>query len=171
MALFRNIVLLIAVVLSLVACDESSHKDTKIQNGVAYITLPPGYTKMSRDLLKTKFPHQTPSEGYGTADTTSSFVFTMTNNKVSEQGLSELGEMMRIQFSDYDPIISDIVVDKKKTIMIKVTTPASDGMIDNVMLFTSLGGKVFLASFNSMHGDKDRYYANGEEALRSIKWN
>ncbi|GDX03842.1 hypothetical protein [Buttiauxella sp. A111] len=170
MKLIRNIALSAMILLSAVACKDDSPQGTKVQDGAAYITMPEGYAKMSDKLLKTKFPQQTPKEGYATADTTSSFVFTLTDNNVSEEGLGTLKDMMKVQFDDFDPEITETVIDGRKSIVIKVTTPASDGEVNNIMLFTSIDGKMFLASFNCMSKDKEKFYSQGEKAMMSIKW-
>lgn len=170
MKLIRNIALSAMIVLSAVACKDDSHQGIKVQDGAAYITMPEGYSKMSDELLKTKFPQQTPKEGYATADTTSSFIFTLTDNDLPEKNLGALKDMMKVQFDDYDPDITEAVIDGRKTIIIKVTTPASDGEVNNIMLFTSVDGKMFLASFNCMSKDKEKFYSQGEKAMTSIKW-
>ncbi|WMY72939.1 hypothetical protein RHD99_15875 [Buttiauxella selenatireducens] len=170
MSFIKSVGISLLVMFSLSACSEAEPQGTKVLDGEAYITFPAGYTKMSDEMRKTKFPVQTPPEAYSTADTTAAFVFNKTATPMPEKDLPKFTEVMKKQYAALSPTFTDMDIDGHKVVVLKMTTPAADGNVKNVMMFTSLNGKLTIASFNTTEKNEAKYLADGEKALMALKW-
>ncbi|GDX08059.1 hypothetical protein [Buttiauxella sp. A111] len=170
MSFIKAVGVSLLVMFSLTACSEVETQGTKVLDGEAYIELPAGYTKMSDEMRKTKFPVQTPPEAYSTADTTAAFVFNMTSSAISEKDLPKFTDVMKKQYAPLSPTFNDMDIDGHKVVLLKMTTPAADGNVKNVIMFTSLNGKLAVASFNTTEKNESKYLADGEKALMALKW-
>lgn len=174
--------LVVCCTLPITACDNSKEaasdaaKRTQIADGKASIVLPVGYIKMSDELLAQKYPAANrPKEGWYVEKENGkvSLAFNLTQNSIKEAQLPEFSEVMKNNLAPFTPEVSSVTINGKKMQRITVTTPdAADpkGGIYNVMQFSSVDGKLMIATFNATADLKDQYSKAGIESLSSIQY-
>ncbi|OWF67088.1 hypothetical protein [Yersinia alsatica] len=167
----KSIFLLFAMVIVLAGCSDPEPTGTKVFGGKAYIDMPAEFTLMSKEMLATKYPQaNAPQEAYAVGDGSVSFAFSDTNNAIPEGKLGDVVKMMKTQFAAFKPTLEEKDIDGRKAYILTMDTPAADGTIKNVMLLTTIDGKLAIATFNSTEALADKYMTVGNNSLLSLKF-
>ncbi|MFW5389581.1 hypothetical protein [Yersinia sp. 2542 StPb PI] len=167
----KSVFLLFAMVVVLAGCSEPEPTGTKVFGGKAYIEMPAEFTLMSKEMLATKYPQQNaPQEAYSVEQGSVSFAFSDSNSAIPDGKLAEVVNMMKKQFAPFKPTLEEKDVDGRKAYIITMDTPAADGTIKNVMLLTTIDGKLVIATFNTTEALADKYIDVGKNALLSLKF-
>ncbi|AWH87351.1 hypothetical protein [Limnobaculum parvum] len=165
---------LISTALLLTGCSEESKVKGNILNGKASITLPDNFVRMTDSQLQKKYPSSNrPNEAYQVENGKVSFAFTLTDNSISEDQLSQAADAMTAQLEDFSPEVKEMQVNKHKAILIEMTTPNEDDAeheIKNAMLISSLDGKLLISTFNTTSDLEEKYLSIGKKALETLSY-
>ncbi len=167
----KTIFLVFAMVLSLAGCSEPEPTGTKIFGGTAYIEIPTEFTLMSKDMLAAKYPQpNAPQEAHFVEEGKVSLAFSATKNTLPDGKLGEVANMMKKQFAPFNPTLEAKDIDGRKAYLLTMNTPTAEGTIKNIMLLTTISGKLVIATFNSTEDLAGKYMDIGKDALFSLKF-
>ncbi|MBK5142343.1 hypothetical protein I2494_01160 [Budviciaceae bacterium BWR-B9] len=165
---------LISAVFLLSGCSEESKVKGNILDGKAAITFPENFSLMSDSQLQKKYPADSrPGEAYQAENGKVTFAFNLTENKISEDQLSLASEAMKAQLEEFSPELTEVKINGHKAVMIEMTTPDPDSddlEIKNVMLISSLNGKLLISTFNTTSDLEEKYLTVGKKALETISY-
>jgi hypothetical protein len=136
------------------------------------LSMPADFTEMSEDVMKVKYPlNSRPTQVYTNKETTVNFAFNFTANKIAESQLDAFAQQMKAMLANVNPKISKVKVDGRKAILFDFVTPAADTEIHNLMLATSVDGRLLLTTFNTTKEQAPEWLEVGRESLLSVKIN
>lgn len=149
-------------------------KQKPVLSGKATMLIPSQFSLMSSEMLNLKYPskgHQ-PSEVYTNNEGTINIALNHTQNKAGEENLAEVKKAMEGQFNrpPINFIKSEIrEINGSKVIVMEFVSPAADTMIYNLMVITSLEGRLIMITFNCTESHRKEWEPIGKRIIESIK--
>ncbi|MBW5470956.1 hypothetical protein GPJ61_24380 [Brevibacillus formosus] len=148
----------------------------KVLNDKVEILIPKGFTVMSEEMAKTKYPMENrPSLIYTDEKGSINIAFSHTETPIQEDSLiKDLKDPMKQAFSNMykdatwyrDEVIQ---INGKNVGVFELLTPAADTKIYNLIFFTELDGKMLMTTFNCTEAQMEEWKPLAQEILMSYK--
>ncbi|MGK5510271.1 hypothetical protein [Brevibacillus formosus] len=147
----------------------------KVLNDKVEILIPKGFTVMSEEMAKVKYPTQNrPSLIYTDEKGSINIAFSHTETPVQDSLLKDLKDPMKQAFTNLykdatwyrDEVIQ---INGKNVGVFELLTPAADTKIYNLIFFTELDGKVLMTTFNCTEAQMEEWKPIAQEILMSYK--
>ena len=148
---------------------------TKVLDGKVELLIPLGFKLMDEEMLQFKYPDsRRPSVVYTDSSGAVNVAINHTNDRMSYSGLSQFITSMEKMFKQRYPTAQ--FYEKQTTTIygrqwakIDVQTPAIDTDIRNIMLATSLDGRLLLVSINVVKELEDEWLEPANAIASSIQ--
>ncbi|MBY0087029.1 hypothetical protein HP567_028495 [Brevibacillus sp. M2.1A] len=148
----------------------------KVLNDKVEILIPKGFTVMSEEMAKTKYPMENrPTLIYTDEKGSINIAFSHTETPIQEDSLiKDLKDPMKQAFSNMykdatwyrDEVIQ---INGKNVGVFELLTPAADTKIYNLIFFTELDGKMLMTTFNCTEAQMEEWKPLAQEILMSYK--
>ncbi|WP_228350950.1 MULTISPECIES: hypothetical protein [Limnobaculum] len=163
--------LLLSISLSFAA--NASIEMTSVEPIKEHITIdvPKGFTLMSDNMLKRKYPSENrPKIVYTNESGTVNIAVNHTQMPLDDSKLDGLKDFMLESMKNYQPQAKEVMVDNKKAYILDFISHATDTDIHNLMLITPYKGTVLFVTFNTTKEEEATYLEAGKSSLMSIKF-
>ncbi|MBH0328471.1 hypothetical protein ABH14_01420 [Brevibacillus brevis] len=147
----------------------------KVLNDKVEILIPKGFTVMSEEMAKVKYPTENrPSLIYTDEKGSINIAFSHTETPVQDSLLKDLKDPMKQAFTNAykdatwyrDEVIQ---INGKNVGVFEMLTPGADTKIYNLIFFTELDGKVLMTTFNCTEAQMEEWKPLAQEILMSYK--
>lgn len=147
----------------------------KVLNDKVEILIPKGFTVMSEEMAKTKYPMENrPSLIYTDENGSINIAFSHTETPIQDNLLKDMKDPMKQAFSNMyqdatwyrDEVIQ---INGKNVGVFELLTPAADTKIYNLIFFTELDGKMLMTTFNCTEAQMEEWKPIAQEILMSYK--
>ncbi|TKI58731.1 hypothetical protein E8L90_26885 [Brevibacillus antibioticus] len=147
----------------------------KVLNDKVEILIPKGFTVMSEEMAKEKYPMENrPSLIYTDEKGTINIAFNHTETPIQDNLLKDMKDPMKQAFSNMyqdatwyrDEVIQ---INGKNVGVFELLTPAADTKIYNLIFFTELDGKMLMTTFNCTEDKMEEWKPLAQEILMSYK--
>lgn len=147
----------------------------KVLNDKVEILIPKGFTVMSDEMAKEKYPMENrPSLIYTDEKGTINIAFSHTETPIQDSLLKDMKDPMKQAFSNMyqdatwyrDEVIQ---INGKNVGVFELLTPAADTKIYNLIFFTELDGKMLMTTFNCTEAQMEEWKPLAQEILMSYK--
>ncbi|UIO41946.1 hypothetical protein LOY85_24630 [Brevibacillus brevis] len=147
----------------------------KVLNDKVEILIPKGFTVMSEEMAKVKYPTENrPSLIYTDEKGSINIAFSHTETPVQDSLLKDLKDPMKQAFTNAykdatwyrDEVIQ---INGKNVGVFEMLTPGVDTKIYNLIFFTELDGKVLMTTFNCTEAQMEEWKPLAQEILMSYK--
>lgn len=147
----------------------------KVLNDKVEILIPKGFTVMSEEMAKVKYPSENrPSLIYTDEKGSINIAFSHTETPVQDSLLKDLKDPMKQAFTNAykdatwyrDEVIQ---INGKNVGVFEMLTPGADTKIYNLIFFTELDGKVLMTTFNCTEAQMEEWKPLAQEILMSYK--
>ncbi|WP_194973047.1 hypothetical protein [Aquiflexum lacus] len=147
-----------------------------VLSGKASMMVPENFKLMNSEMLALKYPnvgHQ-PTEVYTNLEGTINIALNHTKNVASEDNLQEVKKAMDAQINKppIEFIKSELVqLNGNRCILMEFKSQAVDSKIYNLMLITSLEGRLAMVTFNCTEENLNIWKSRGNDIIYSFKLN
>ncbi|MED1918365.1 hypothetical protein ACFVS2_32850 [Brevibacillus sp. NPDC058079] len=147
----------------------------KVLNDKVEILIPKGFTVMSDEMAKEKYPMENrPSLIYTDEKGSINIAFSHTETPIQDSLLKDMKDPMKQAFSNMyqdatwyrDEVIQ---INGKNVGVFELLTPAADTKIYNLIFFTELDGKMLMTTFNCTEAQMEEWKPLAQEILMSYK--
>ena len=148
---------------------------TSLFNDKVTLKIPKGFTVMSQEMLKVKYPSdRRPSIVFTNPSGTINIAINKTSNPASPNQIAAIEENYVQTFKSFYPSAKWIdngvlTVDDKQIGFIELITPAVDTEIYNLMFFTDLNGQLLLGTFNCTEPNMENWSSTAKVIMNSLK--
>jgi hypothetical protein len=148
-----------------------------VLNGTLSLLLPGGFEPMSQQMLQTKYPGANrPTLVYSNSSGSINIAINHTQNAVQPNQLKELHQALdqatRGQVPDGNWRFSGFqTYAGREWVQLEFLSDAADTKIENVMVATSVDGRMLVVSFNVTQELAGEWLSVGKEIIKSIKAN
>ncbi len=145
--------------------------------GTVQVLVPAGFAPMSEALLRVKYPSsQRPTLVYSNPSGSVNLALNHTANPLQPNQLAEVHQVMEATFKRLYPSAvwfqsGLTTINGRAFFLLDLRTPALDTEIRNLMVGTSLQGRLLLISFNVTKPREARWLPTAKKILASIKVN
>ena len=145
--------------------------------GTVQVLVPAGFAPMSQELLRVKYPStRRPTLVYSNASGSINLALNHTANPLQPNQLAEMHQAMETMFKRLYPSAvwfqSGLkTINGRAFFLLDLRTPALDTEIRNLMVGTSLQGRLLLITFNVTQQHEARWLPTAQKILASIKVN
>ncbi|GEC88697.1 MULTISPECIES: hypothetical protein [Brevibacillus] len=147
----------------------------KVLNDKVEILIPKGFTVMSEEMAKVKYPTENrPSLIYTDEKGSINIAFSHTETPAQDSIIKDMKDPMKQAFSNMyqdatwyrDEVIQ---INGKNVGVFELLTPAADTKIYNLIFFTELDGKMLMTTFNCTEAQMEEWKPLAQEILMSYK--
>ncbi len=147
----------------------------RLLNGKLTLPIPKSFTSMSEEMLRIKYPSERrPTLVWTNESGSVNVAVNHTLNAVRPDQLPQLLETMESSLKNLHPSAtwyrSEVAsIEGKEFIVIDLRTPAVDTQIRNVMVGTSLEGRLLLVTFNVVERLENTWLPVGNKIIMSTR--
>lgn len=146
-----------------------------ILDGKAEILIPKGFTLMTDEVKKIKYPGQNPpAVVYTNDDANVNVAFNHTTSRASQELLPEYLKVFLARFKEVHPNAEwkgngITEVNGRKLGYLELITEAADTKVYNLLFFTDVDGKLLICTFNSVTKLLDVWKDPAQQIFKSFK--
>ncbi len=143
--------------------------------GNVSLLIPDGFSPMTEKALRLKYPNKDrPTIVYTNDKNTVDITLTHTSVNLNPTGIEKLHKQMEEKYHNQSFLVkwlkSEIVtINKHKCFLLDVQTLANKTVIRNLIVGTSLKGRLLLVSFNVTRNLEDKWIKAGQEIVQSLR--
>lgn len=147
----------------------------KVLNDKVEILIPKGFTIMTEEMAKVKYPMENrPSLIYTDEKGSINIAFNHTETPVQDSLIKDMKDPMKQAFSGMYPDATwyrdeVLQINGKNVGVFELLTPGVDTKIYNLIFFTELDGKMLMTTFNCTEQQMEEWKPLAQEILQSYK--
>ena len=173
------VVFLLSFTFSLAAQAQSSQAlvTKTLLGGAVTVLTPDGFAPMSEQLLRVKYPSaRRPTLVYSNPSGSVNLALNHTANPLQPNQIAEVHQVMEATFKRMYPTAQWfqsglVTIYGRRFFLLDLRTPALDTEVRNLMVGTSVQGRLLIISFNVTKEREARWLTTAEKIIYSIKIN
>jgi hypothetical protein len=150
-------------------------EEKRLLEGRLLVFIPKSFAPMSEDMLELKYPNERrPTLVFTNESGSVNVAVTHTNNRITPTEVPQLQKQMERLFRNLYPSATWFrneltQIDGRQCFLFDFRTPAVDTEVRNIMLGTSLDGRLLIITFNATKGLEQSWIPVGNQIIQSVK--